>query len=395
MEIQEARQFKYDAWIPSDDTLEWSKKHFYETWPELQSFDSNIHFVYAGVNFAYSFSHRTSESIAKEITIEYNNGKTNFIFECLFEGLQKENLDRLHDALELIPDLLPKISIIYGTGDLNPEESYDFYCKRYNRKKLIKVVAAAMFEKSSHKFIEFSLPYINRLKPKKFLCFNKLERQHRIDLISKLLELDLFKDGYVSFQIDKSNLDIILNSTCDIYEPLRNKAHLLPFRLNDLTNRSNPVDVRMEDLEYFQTSHFSIVTETLFYNIVDENFQNHGLKIHVNEVINGSFFSEKLYKCIALRHPFIMLAPQNYLKTLRNRGYKTFSPYINETYDDIYNDDDRFSCVVDEINRLCKLSDSELLEFTDKVKDIVEFNFEHFKNLKDFRVTKNILDLLK
>jgi hypothetical protein len=56
---------------------------------------------------------------------------------------------------------------------------------------------------------------------------------------------------------------------------------------------------------------------------------------------------------------------------LRERGYKTFSPFIDESYDEIENNHLRLQAVAEEVKRLSK---SDLVEFTYQIKDIVEHN---------------------
>ena len=47
------------------------------------------------------------------------------------------------------------------------------------------------------------------------------------------------------------------------------------------------------------------------------------------------FISEKTWKPIMVGHPFIMVGNKNNLKFLKDLGYKTFDKWIDESYDDI------------------------------------------------------------
>ena len=79
----------------------------------------------------------------------------------------------------------------------------------------------------------------------------------------------------------------------------------------------------------------------------------------------------------------------NFLRSLRERGYKTFDPIINEHYDTIDNDDERMMAIVAEIERLSKFTESEWIEFTRAVKDIVEYNAERLRNTTEFGMNKS------
>jgi hypothetical protein len=117
--------------------------------------------------------------------------------------------------------------------------------------------------------------------------------------------------------------------------------------------------------------------------------------MNVIDTYPGVFFSEKIYKCLALKHPFVLVSTYGSLSELRKRGYKTFSPYIDESYDDIKDDDSRLNAITNEINRLCTLSSEDWIQFTSSIKEIVDHNFIHFSNTTDFRITKNVVSMLK
>jgi hypothetical protein len=133
---------------------------------------------------------------------------------------------------------------------------------------------------------------------------------------------------------------------------------------NDLvTNRvglSNTTD------RYFEDSYFSVITETTYFN---------------NQPL---FPTEKIFKAIAMRHPFILVTVPGTLKFLREQGYKTFEGIIDESYDSEYNDSCRLILIVNEIQRLCKLNTLELDQFLNAAKQVCEFNFSHLMNQQTF-----------
>jgi hypothetical protein len=124
------------------------------------------------------------------------------------------------------------------------------------------------------------------------------------------------------------------------------------------------------------------VTETLFYKDKIDPFS----KIYEY----GTAFSEKIYKPIVVKHPFIIVSTPNFLKELRNLGFKTFAPYIDESYDTEHNDKKRLDMIVDEVYRLSRFADEQWIEWQINVKDIVEYNYNVYKNMTDVRITKDI-----
>ena len=74
----------------------------------------------------------------------------------------------------------------------------------------------------------------------------------------------------------------------------------------------------------------------------------------------GSFLTEKTFKCIKHGHPFVMFAPEGSLQALRDLGYRTFDSVIDNTYDHITDNTQRFLAVVDTIKKLSTRDPCEL-----------------------------------
>jgi hypothetical protein len=83
----------------------------------------------------------------------------------------------------------------------------------------------------------------------------------------------------------------------------------------------------------------------------------------------------------------------NVTSAIKNHEY--IKSVIDESYDDIADDDERLNTIVNEINRICNLTTEELIKFTHDIKEIVDHNYIHFSNTTDFRITKNVVSMLK
>jgi len=114
---------------------------------------------------------------------------------------------------------------------------------------------------------------------------------------------------------------------------------------------------------YYEDTYFSLVSETNYFNDFADMDQ-------------PAFLSEKTFKAIVFKHPFILVSSYNTLAYLKSIGYKTFSPVIDETYDTVKNSCKRLMMIADETERLCNLSKTQLAEFIDFCKPIVEYNYE-------------------
>jgi hypothetical protein len=123
------------------------------------------------------------------------------------------------------------------------------------------------------------------------------------------------------------------------------------------------------DYLYTET-YFSVVSETNFYDFTP-----------------GRFISEKIFKPITFGHPFVVLSRPHTMKLMCELGYKTFSPWIDERYDDEQDDCKRLMMVLDETERLATLTPAALTEFLNGVRDICEFNRQVLLNKTEF-ITK-------
>jgi hypothetical protein len=389
MEILEEFQIKYNEVYPSETSMYWAKQHLYDIWPELKEYENSICVISATLGTP-TFWKRKVENVAEEIRHEYSLGKKNFIFQCLDEGVPLTNINQIHNVCLLIQDILPEISIIYATGAYNGENIYKDICRTYNLPEIIKVISGYNFEKNSKYFANYVSEYEPGPRIKKFLSFNKEIRQHRLTMFEEMLRLNLVEETYYSFYIEPQTLKRVLMDPSRYPNIIKNKD-MLPLALNRSATRNNPADVQADDIKYFNNSYFSVVNETLYYGIVRDTRYLY----YNSPEIFGIFPSEKIFKCLGLNHPFIVVSASGFLQALRDKGYKTFAPYIDESYDTITDDIERMDAIVNEINRLCNLSEQELIQFTHDIKGIVEHNSAHLSNTTDFRITENVVNTLK
>ena len=90
------------------------------------------------------------------------------------------------------------------------------------------------------------------------------------------------------------------------------------------------------------------------------------------------FMSEKTYRSFLYRKPFIYLGQYQSLEYMRSIGYKTFSPIINEDYDQIKIDKVRFVEVCKEIKILANKPIKEFKNDMRKLEEICEHNYKLF-----------------
>jgi hypothetical protein len=142
----------------------------------------------------------------------------------------------------------------------------------------------------------------------------------------------------------------------------------LPLRLTLDDDANNPSGLTAIDAVMFYNSYFSVIPETYFFK---DSFLNE---------LNTVFMTEKTYNAILMKHPFIIAGMPNTLDHLRNNGYRTFHPYIDESYDSVRDDEERLLLIMGEINKLCSLTGDELLQWQHNIKEIVDHNYQILMN---------------
>jgi hypothetical protein len=88
--------------------------------------------------------------------------------------------------------------------------------------------------------------------------------------------------------------------------------------------------------------------------------------------------TEKTFKAIALEMPFVLVATQGSLAYLREYGFKTFSPYIDETYDLIEDPVERIEAVTAILLEIQARSAAARQELWQHLLPRVEHNYNHF-----------------
>jgi hypothetical protein len=106
----------------------------------------------------------------------------------------------------------------------------------------------------------------------------------------------------------------------------------------------------------YRDTYFSLVTETVF------NYPY-------------SFRTEKIWKPIAVGHPWIAVANEGFYRDLRNMGFKTFSHVIDETFDQISNSQDRIERISEIVEDLCQ---QDLASFYQACYNVCKYNQQHY-----------------
>ena len=96
-----------------------------------------------------------------------------------------------------------------------------------------------------------------------------------------------------------------------------------------------------------------------------------------NEVLH---ISEKSWKPIHLRHPFMINSSKGALAYLKSEGFKTFDKWFDESYDEKDSVAERVKIIVQNIKRYENYSINDLKTIRDEMQPILEHNLENLSN---------------
>lgn len=301
--------------------------------------------------------------------IIFFNGRESFLYD-LFYKLQR--------IVELLDDI-DKKDLFYIVGSPEGQEFYDQECLKNKWKNKLNIlplyIAESVTAGGLHQ-IQEHINYEIRPKEKLFVCFNRVHRTHRIQLLAEAIRNNWLEKSYYSFEGGYKNWYNQLKNITDIDKnTILSIKDQYPLRLNITEQRHNPTNITTDDIKYHSNSYFSIVTETIMksYEPKDGN----------REYMDTLFLTEKIYKPIAFKHPFIVFSWQGTLKFLKNYGYKTFHPYIDESYDNEPDYDKRFKMLIEEIKRLEQFDNDQWVEWQENIKPIVEYNAKYLLSLTE------------
>ena len=280
----------------------------------------------------------------------------------------KDHCDYVHCCGDLVRD---HRMLLIGGGDMDSE----WPCLQYDS-FLPKILD---YTENQQAIDQSSRIYDTKNKPYKFLFLNGRSRPHRKYLLERfrldgLLDQSLWTNlenrvgSMGKVVIWHEGQDLMLTSTeiktlpaqyeVDRYRDQVGKTFELGFVKNELFNREWG-EIYIEPAPYIDT-YFSLVTETVF----DYPY---------------SFRTEKIWKPIAMGHPWIAVANAGYYRDMHRLGFKSFGHLIDESFDQIEDSQKRIERIAEVVTDLCK---QNLDEFLASAADVCKYNQQHLADMR-------------
>ena len=267
------------------------------------------------------------------------------------------------ERLGLIDLLKQGRMALVGCGDMEPELPHLFYdsylCKPYE------------YEENRDQCARVDEIYAKLTKPYKFLFLNGRTRPHRKYMIESLrpildqalwTNLDsspVYNHTYQTDLLGRPTEIQLLPANYEVpqFHTGLKQSYQMPFVMNELFN--NLWGAIYIQAEPYIDTYFSLVTET----VCDYPY---------------SLRSEKIYKPIAMGHPWIATANRGFYRDIRNQGFQTYSSLIDESFDSIDNNQDRLDRIVAVVQDLCQ---QDLAEFLVAAESTSKYNQQHMAEL--------------
>lgn len=276
-----------------------------------------------------------------------------WIFDFFHEECKRYNID-------------PR-NVIYLTGNMNIQKDYDKWNKKHKHKHKLNVFGYAHFEHDMYKLateLEIDTTTKTNIKYKKnkksyiFNCLNKRDRNHRAWFYTKLFQNNLLEDGLIS--MDTFSSGHYMDGQSLSPEIVRQVNQTLPRWIDEPNNlHGDGFYIRRIQHEVCLRSYLTIISEASF---ADDN--------------NTVFLSEKTFKAIASRHPFIILGDKHSLKKLHELGYKTFDGFIDESYDKLPSHE-RMDAIINSIKKVRSIK--KLNNWYRELQPILNHNYNNLK----------------
>ena len=117
----------------------------------------------------------------------------------------------------------------------------------------------------------------------------------------------------------------------------------------------------------FKLSNFEECAESMVYHVTETVAS--GYKQHL---------TEKIFKPICLRMPFVLTGTAGALKYLQGYGFQTFDSIWDESYDDIEDDYARYKKIAHLLFQLDSLNNKEKEDTFTRCLPIIQHNYQHF-----------------
>jgi hypothetical protein len=290
--------------------------------------------------------------------------------------IDKTEFESLHSAL--LGSNLTKDQVILAFNSFNAEQIYDQWFTKDEQLLTVKNWPFVLTNTSHHycnnpeqriSFNEFvSSKHV--IRPYKFLYKIRRPRQHRLAFLAMLANEGLLEHSdwscLTSVRLNENEINSIgyeYNIDLD-HEKIQNALNVTP------KNLESESGAHYANVSAWTDSHPNAYRNSYFY-VCTETFTHEPYKS----------LTEKVFKPIVNFQPFLFIAYPGALQVLRDLGFKTFSGFIDESYDTVTDKPQRLKMILNEVKRLSNMSQQEIHNWYWSMEEILTHNNKHLLNV--------------
>jgi hypothetical protein len=299
--------------------------------------------------------------------------------------LQAEELDSIYVYVRR--NNLNNVTV--HTGDYNAGDWYKDYTDRMN------LICDDLFLKTQKTIVNIRETPSNEFIYN-FICLNWRFTKHR-QLVATYLA---GQSGHLSWHF-KSKFDVLGKDLFfdlaewkekypTIYQRLEQGCDYIsqhsPLCLDKRSNRAIEVlDPKYVEMWPDSNEYEPGVTPSL-YNQVSNNLSDYYFHVFL-DVVNETRFaqptaniSEKTFQPMQYFKPFVLVAPPKSLEYVKSLGFKTFSDFWDESYDNEFDHGERLVKIFQLLDKLFAMSNQEQRDLYNKMLPVLQHNFDRYKD---------------
>jgi len=238
---------------------------------------------------------------------------------------------------------VPLAIIEFRNGNQSIAETYNAWCNDKGITQRLGYVGWydvwASNTLRTHRLIDKKIHNHAEQKPLYYTFQNNKMRWHRLKLLEALYDNDLLEFGACSYIFSDQEKHINSNIVNDRDEIL----NLIPSSRDGFVDSKNTkyptiINRAVEPMvlggfmSYFNDSYYDFIPETTF----EPHSYQHNTDCK-EDYWNYTFYSEKTWRSIMFKRPFIMINTPGSLQKLKEHGFRTFDKWWDESYDTIDN----------------------------------------------------------
>ena len=275
-----------------------------------------------------------------------------------FSYAEFDGFAHLHNTVRLLG--LPKYSVLIVSGNLNASQQYHDWCRVNSKEPYIEFQEGVEWDGKTSNPPSTTVDIKDYCLP--FNSLNRAHRNHRTEHLYFLAENKLI--GLVSggawFATHTIDAPVYQTVEYNYYKTVLTANYPKTVDVKDLINQ---VPNLINNIEIYENSQLTVVTES-----------------HFNQT-GGLFITEKTFRPLLVGHPFMILGQKGTLEKLRSWGFITDFDGLDQSYDLIEDNRERFLQFHQSLRTWC-VQDPEIRRTAIyKWNNIIQHNFQNYKKL--------------